>query len=465
MESKMMDWTSTKTHNYDYDLFVIGGGSGGLSTGRAAAELGAKVAVADFVKPTPKGATWGLGGTCVNVGCIPKKMMHYAATLADARKDMKEQGWKIDDAEKPDWNKMVETIQSEIMSLNWGYKMDLMKQKCKYYNSFASFVDPHTIKLVNAKNEEETVTADKIVISCGGRPSYPDIPGAKELGITSDDLFSLQQAPGKTLVVGASYVALECAGFLTALGYDTTVMVRSILLRGFDQDMANLIGEFMEAHHTKFIRESTPSKLEKEGEQIKVTWNTKDGEKSDVFDTVLFAIGRYATTKELNLDAAGLKTESNGKFIVTDEDKTNVDNIYAIGDVQHGKLELTPSAIKAGNLLARRLFAGGSELMDYDLVPTTVFTPIEYGTVGLTEVDAKAKYGAENIDTYHTKFKPLEWSFHKFDAVAETERCYVKVLVNKADKNKVVGFHICSPNAGEITQGVGIGFKCGMTFE
>ena len=230
----MMDWTSTKTHNYDYDLFVIGGGSGGLSTGRAAAELGAKVAVADFVKPTPKGATWGLGGTCVNVGCIPKKMMHYAATLADARKDMKEQGWKIDDAEKPDWNKMVETIQSEIMSLNWGYKMDLMKQKCKYYNSFASFVDPHTIKLVNAKNEEETVTADKIVISCGGRPSYPDIPGAKELGITSDDLFSLQQAPGKTLVVGASYVALECAGFLTALGYDTTVMVRSILLRGFD---------------------------------------------------------------------------------------------------------------------------------------------------------------------------------------------------------------------------------------
>ena len=160
---------------------------------------------------------------------------------------------------------MVEAIQAEIMSLNWGYKMDLMKSKVTYFNSFASFVDPHTIKLVNEKNEEQVVTADKIVISCGGRPSYPEIPGAKELGITSDDLFSLEKAPGKTLVVGASYVALECAGFLTALGYDTTVMVRSILLRGFDQDMAHMIGSNMEAHHTKFIKEATPSKLEQEG--------------------------------------------------------------------------------------------------------------------------------------------------------------------------------------------------------
>ena len=179
----------------------------------------------------------------------------------------------------------------------------------------------------------------------------------------------------------------------------------------------------------------------------------------------MFAIGRYATSAALDLDAAGLKAEANGKFLVNESDQTNVNHIYAIGDVQHGKLELTPSAIKAGNLLARRLFGNGTELMDYDLVPTTVFTPLEYGAIGLTEVDAKAKFGAENIDTFHTKFKALEWSFHKFDPIAENERCYVKVLVNKADNNRVVGFHICSPNAGEITQGVGIGFKCKMTFE
>ena len=424
--------------------------------------LGAKVGVADFVPPTPLGAKWGLGGTCVNVGCIPKKMMHYAALLAEARKDMEAQGWAIDQAEKPDWAKMVGTIQSHIKSLNWGYKADLMKAKAKYFNKFASFVDPHTIKLVSDKGEEQ-VTANKIVVAVGGRPSYPDIPGAKEFGITSDDIFSLKTAPGKTLVVGASYVALECAGFLTALGYDTTVMVRSIFLRGFDQDMANLIAKHMEVYHTKFIRSSTPSKLEKTGDKITVTWNSPDGEKQEQFDTVMFAIGRYATTEPLDLAAAGLKTEANGKFIVTETEATNVDHIYAIGDVQHGRLELTPSAIKAGALLARRLFASGTELMSYDQVPTTVFTPLEYGTVGYTEVDAKEKYGADNIATYHTKFKPLEWAYHKFTPEGNDEVAYVKVLVNKADQDRVVGFHICAPNAGEITQGVGIGFKCGMT--
>ena len=225
---------ATQTHNYDYDLFVIGGGSGGLSAARQSAELGAKVAVADFVTPTPMGTKWGLGGTCVNVGCIPKKLMHHAALFAESRKDMTEQGWTINEAEKPDWSTLVGNIQGHIKSLNFGYKGDLSKNKVPYFDAFATFVDPHTIKLVNAKNEESQVTADKIIVAVGGRPSYPEIPGAKEFGITSDDLFSLRKPPGKTLVVGASYVALECAGFLTAFGFDTTVMVRSIFLRGFD---------------------------------------------------------------------------------------------------------------------------------------------------------------------------------------------------------------------------------------
>ena len=226
-------------------------------------------------------------------------------------------------------------------------------------------------------------------MACGGRPSYPDIPGAKEFGITSDDIFSLKKPPGKTLVVGASYVALECAGFLTALGFETSVMVRSIFLRGFDQDMANLIGKHMELHGTKFIRGSTPSKLEQDGDKITVTWDSADGEKQEQFDTVLFAIGRYATTDKLDLNAAGLKVEKNGKFIVNPHEQTNVPHIYAIGDVQFGRLELTPSAIKAGALLAKRLYGSSTELMDYNLVPTTVFTPLEYGTIGLTEEAAK----------------------------------------------------------------------------
>lgn len=322
-------------------------------------------------------------------------------------------------------------------------------------------VDAHTVRVEDAKGNVEEVTADKIVIAVGGRPSYPGIPGDKEFGITSDDIFSLKSAPGKTLVVGASYVALECAGFLTALGYDTTVMVRSILLRGFDQDMAEKIGFYMEKNNTKFIHEATPSKLEKPDPngRIKVTYNQLGEEKVEEFDTVLFAIGRYAVTQGLNLANAGVVAESNGKFKVNDEEQTNVPNIYAIGDVIYGQLELTPVAIKAGHLLANRLFLGHTEKMDYTNIPTTVFTPLEYGCCGPDEETAKKTYGAENIKTYHTEFQPLEWQYNKLRAGGN---CYVKVLVNTTN-DRVVGFHILAPNAGEITQGLAVALKCGMT--
>lgn len=201
-------------------------------------------------------------------------MMHYAALLSEARDDQEKTGWNPDMKQEHDWNKMVGNVQMHIKGLNWGYKSDLMKLKVKYFNAYASFVDAHTIQVDNKKGKVENITADKIVIAVGGRPNLPEIEGAKEFGISSDDIFSLQKAPGKTLVVGASYIALECAGFLTAFGYDTTVMVRSIFLRGFDQDMANRIGKYMGDHHTKFIHKATPSKLEKpdpEG-KIKVTY-------------------------------------------------------------------------------------------------------------------------------------------------------------------------------------------------
>lgn len=308
------------------------------------------------------------------------------------------------------------------------------------------------------------MTAKNIIIAVGGRPSYPGVPGDKEFGITSDDVFSLQKAPGKTLVVGASYVALECAGFLTALGYDTTVMVRSIFLRGFDQDMANRIGDHMAATHTKFIRSSVPTSLEKPSPDGKITVTyDQDGEsKKEDFDTVLFAIGRYAITQDLNLAAAGVNVEKNGKFVVNDADQTNVPHIYAIGDVQQGKLELTPTAIKAGALLSRRLFDNQTDLMDYINIPTTVFTPIEYGCCGLTEEEAIKKFGDDNIEVYHTEFKPLEWAYNKqFGDGKRTS--YVKVVVHVPDQERVVGFHICCPNAGEVTQGFGVAMKCGMT--
>jgi thioredoxin reductase (NADPH) len=203
---------------------------------------------------------------------------------------------------------MVDTVQKHIKSLNWGYKTDVIKLKIKYFNAYASFIDQHTIQVEDAKGVKTLVTAERIIIAVGGRPSYPGIPGDKEFGITSDDLFSMKKPPGKTLVVGASYVALECAGFLTAMGFDTTVMVRSIFLRGFDQDMAEMIAQHMEWYHTKFIRGATP-----------VSWKADDGTVSTgEFDTVLFAIGRYAVTQGLNLAAAGVSVEANGKFNVNE---------------------------------------------------------------------------------------------------------------------------------------------------
>jgi len=250
--------------------------------------------------------------------------MHYAAILSEARKDQELSGWTPDMEQEHDWGKMVKQVQNHIKGLNWGYKADLIKLKVKYFNKYATFENDHTIKLEDPikGGEPQFVTAEKIVVAVGGRPSYPGIPGDKEFGITSDDVFSLKKAPGKTLVVGASYIALECSGFLTAFGYDTTVMVRSIFLRGFDQDMANKIGDYMDKNHTKFIHKATPSKLEKpdpEG-RIQVTYAQDGEEKMEEFDTVLFAIGRYALTANLNLDKAGVTCEKNGKFKVNEQE-------------------------------------------------------------------------------------------------------------------------------------------------
>jgi thioredoxin/glutathione reductase (selenoprotein) len=368
-------------HDYDFDLFVIGGGSGGMACAKVANDCGAKVGVADFVTPTPQGTSWKVGGTCVNVGCIPKKMMHHAAHLGESHHDQEATGWTHSEVPKHDWEKMILNVHNHIRGINFGYKSDMRKRGIKFFEKFATFVDAHTVELTDVKGKTEKVSAKYFVVAVGGRPTYPDIPGAKEHGITSDDIFWMKKSPGKTLVVGASYVALECAGFLHSFGIETQIMVRSIFLRGFDQDIANKIGADMEAIGMKFIRDSVPTKIEKNEETGKLTCFYKTGteEFSIEVDTVLFAIGRYAVTEKLNLDNAGLVVEKNGKFKTDKYERTNVDNIYAIGDVLYGKLELTPTAVQTGRLLARRLFQGASAIMDFYDVPTTVFTPLEYG--------------------------------------------------------------------------------------
>ncbi|XP_044940694.1 thioredoxin reductase 1, cytoplasmic isoform X2 [Mustela putorius furo] len=451
---------------YDYDLIIIGGGSGGLAAAKEAAKYDKKVMVLDFVTPTPHGTRWGLGGTCVNVGCIPKKLMHQAALLGQALQDSRTYGWNTEETVKHDWNKMTEAVQNHIGSLNWGYRVALREKKVTYENAYGQFVGPHRIKATNNKGKEKIYSAERFLIATGERPRYLGIPGDREYCISSDDLFSLPYCPGKTLVVGASYVALECAGFLAGIGLDVTVMVRSILLRGFDQDMANKIGEHMEEHGVKFIKQFVPIKVEQieagTPGRLRVTAKSTSSDETieGEYNTVLLAIGRDACTRKIGLETVGVKiNEKTGKIPVTDEEQTNVPYIYAIGDILEGKLELTPVAIQAGRLLAQRLYAGSSVKCDYENVPTTVFTPLEYGSCGLSEEKAMERFGEENIEVYHSYFWPLEWTIPSRD----NNKCYAKVICNIKDNERVVGFHILGPNAGEVTQGFAAALKCGLT--
>uniref|UniRef100_A0A672IT50 thioredoxin-disulfide reductase (NADPH) n=1 Tax=Salarias fasciatus TaxID=181472 RepID=A0A672IT50_SALFA len=422
------------TGKYDYDLVVIGGGSGGLACSKEAAQLGQRVAVLDFVEPSAKGTRWGLGGTCVNVGCIPKKLMHQAALLGTAVKDVHTEG----------------AVQNHVRSLNWGHRVQLQDKKVKYLNLKGSLADEHTVKGLSKAGKETVLTAKNIVIATGGRPKYPtNIPGAMEHGFTT----GLH-----------SDVALECAGFLTGIGLDTTVMVRSIALRGFDQQMAGLVTDYMEAYGTRFAWKSVPKKVEKlPSGALQVTWvdGQTGSEARDTYDSVLWAVGRAPETKALGLDRLNVQlNNATGKIVVGADESTSVPNIFAFGDISEGRPELTPTAIKAGKLLARRLAGQSTELMNYDNVPTTVFTPLEYGCVGLSEEEAERRHGKDGIEVFHAFYKPLEFTVAERDA----SQCYIKVICERGADQKILGLHFTGPNAGEVTQGFSMGLQCGATY-
>lgn len=464
-DCEMVNDGYSEDHEYDYDLAVIGGGSGGLAASKEAVKMGAKkVVVFDFVKPSPKGSTWGLGGTCVNVGCIPKKLMHNAALIKETiDADAKAFGLSLGEngkssTTKHSWETMRENVQNHIKGLNFKYRVTLRQNSVTYLNKLAKFKDEHTLEVMDKSGATSEITAARFLVAVGGRPTTLDCEGG-ELAISSDDIFSLEKSPGKTLCVGASYISLECAGFLRGLGYDVTVAVRSILLRGFDRECADMIGSYMEDHGVKFKREVVPTKLEKvDGDRIQVTFSDNS---QDVYDTVLVAIGRSADTEKLGLENIGIKTNSrNGKIPCVNE-QTSCPHVYAIGDVMENCPELTPVAIQAGLLLSRRLFGGSKEPMDYKNVCTTVFTPLEYGTVGYSEDEAIEIFGKENIEVYHKSFIPLEWSISE---ARSHHQGFTKAIVDKSS-NKVLGIHFLGPSAGEVMQGYGAAIKKGLTFK
>lgn len=445
-------------HEFEYDLVVIGGGSGGLSTAREAAKLGAKVACLDFVKPTPVGSTWGIGGTCVNVGCIPKKLMHNAALIGEHVDSSSSYGWQ-GGAPKHDWETLRNNVQDHIKGINFGYRVALREEGIKYLNKLGKFTGPNELECVDKKGNVSKVTGARFVIAVGGRPTPLNCPGG-EHAITSDDLFMMKTPPGKTCVVGAGYVALECAGFITGLkSGEVTVLVRSMMLRGFDRQIVDKVRDVMLHNGTRIIEGVTPQSIEKlPSGKLLVTYSNGT---SDEFDTVLAAVGRSMDTEKLGIDAKGAMplTVSKGGKLVCSNEQTSVPHVYAVGDIVDGAPELTPVAIKAGKLLARRLFDKdrSAELMDYKRIATTVFTPLELGTIGLTEEEAIAQSGEEAIEIYSRSFHPLEWTI--VESAADL-RCIAKVVVEK-DTDKILGMHIAAPNAGEVMQGFSLAFQQG----
>ncbi|GKT31575.1 Thioredoxin reductase SEP1 [Aduncisulcus paluster] len=466
---------------FEYDLAIIGGGSGGLAAASKAASYGAKVLIFDYVDPTPRGITWGVGGTCVNVGCVPKKLFHRAAVMKhDMEASAEAYGLGVHEPTL-DWPTLQGNVTMHIRSVNFGYRMKFTRESITYKNERAKFIDAHTLEGTDREGNKATYTADKVLVAVGCRPKYSGVPGEKELCITSDDLFKITEAPGTVLVVGASYVALECAGFLKELGFPVTVMIRSIPLRGFDREFAEAVVTDLEKRGILFIRGMTPKSYEKvtsdkeeePKEQVKVHFGPSASSEPDaegVFDNVLVAIGRTPLTSSIGLDKVGVTVHERSKKILTDDyEKTCVDNIYAIGDCRHGVLELTPVAIRAGHVVSENLFSRipmGKELLkvDYKDISTTVFTPLEYSSVGLSEEAAIAKYGEDKVEVFRTQFTPLEHTVPHLDEVST-----VKIVVMRTDesipfeKSKIVGLHYSGINAGEIMQGYGVSIRRGIT--
>lgn len=465
--------------SFSHDFAVIGGGSGGLAAAKEAARSGVKVVLFDHVTPSHRGTTWGFAGTCVNVGCIPKKLFHYSSLLGESLHDLKLAGWgdviNSSISANHKWSEMVETVTSYIKKLNFSYRTGARSAGVEYINARARFASPDDENLLEytLKGEKKTIRAKHILVAVGARPTLPSVKGI-EHAITSDDIFFMKKAPGKTLVVGGGYIAMECAGFLTGLGYPTTVCVRSRPLRNFDVDMAGKVHAIMRELGTDFHIGKTPVDLMKKQDiddsSIEVRFD--DGS-NETFDTVLIATGRTPATGDLGLPRSA-SISSAGKLLADSHCLVKgTSSIYAVGDCLEGSPELTPVAIKDGELLARRLFHGEDKVFDKTFIPTTVFTPSEYGSVGLSEEQAISQFGKDAVESFLYEWPSLERAaFHREKPfsrrsnetdVEQGNNCFTKLVVHKTDRQKVIGFHFIGPNAGEVTQGFALAVKLGAT--
>jgi glutathione reductase (NADPH) len=423
---------------YDYDLFVIGGGSGGIATARRAAQYGAKVAIAEYDR---------LGGTCVNRGCIPKKLMVYASHFPDLFEDARGFGWSAVQSTL-DWQTLITAINKELERLNGVYQNMIDKAEVELFRGYAKFLDPHTLEIGDRK-----VTADKILIAVGGYPVKADIPGI-EHAITSDDMFLLKEQPKRIAIFGGGYIGVEFACIMNGLGSDVTQIIRNdLILRGFDDDIRSGVQEGMQQHGIQMLRISDPPTIEKTPEGLKVTVGGRHHE-TIIVDAVLAATGRKPKLKNLGLENAGVEI-NNGAVAVDRYSQTNQEHIFAVGDCTD-RVNLTPVAINEGRAFADTQFGGHSRTMCYENIPTAVFSTPEAATVGLTEMEAREQWG-DAVKIYRAKFKPTYHSLSGRD-----ERVMVKLVVEE-DTEKVLGAHMLGEHAAEIIQGIAIALKMGAT--
>tara|TARA_Y100000590_G_scaffold468955_1_gene654044 strand:- start:10774 stop:12114 length:1341 start_codon:yes stop_codon:yes gene_type:complete len=422
--------------HYEYDLFIIGGGSGGIRAARISSNLGARVALAEESD---------LGGTCVNVGCVPKKLLFYASHFAEDFNNSNYYGWSFDN-KKFNWNKLIKNKNIEIERLNNIYKKMLLDASVDIFSGHASLVDSNTIKI-----GDKLITSKNILISTGGYPFIPKITGNDHV-FTSNEAFFLKSLPKKIIIVGGGYIAVEFASIFNELNVETHLIYRgSLFLRGFDKDLREQLKNEMikKGINLKFNTEIEKISKKNNNLTIKLT----SGESLNA-SHVMYATGRMPNSTNMNLDQVGVKLDKNNAIKVNKFYQTNLSSIYAIGDVCN-RHNLTPVALAEGSILANNLFNKKNDTLNYNNIATCIFSQPNVATVGLSEEEAKKKYN--DIKVFKSSFTPMKLTLTKSD-----EKNFIKLIIDK-ETDLVIGAHLVSDNAGEIIQGIAIAIKSGAT--
>ena len=424
--------------SYDCDFFVIGGGSGGVRAARMAAGFGARVMVAEERY---------LGGTCVNVGCIPKKLFVYASRYREEREVAQGYGWTTAEPHF-DWPTLVRNKDQEIHRLNGVYERLLLNAGCAVLAARATLLDPHTLEV-----DGRRISAEHILVATGGWPLVPEFPG-REFVLTSNEMFHLDALPQRMVVVGGGYIAVEFAGILRGLGCAVTQIYRGpLFLRGFDSEVREFLAAQMRHKGVDLRFDTEVTRIDKTADGLTLTLH--DGATLTA-DGVLYATGRVPMTSALGLEQCGVALDAAGAIQVDAHYRTNVPSIYALGDVTN-RVNLTPVALAEGMSLVRRLFGARDQPVDYDYIPTAIFSQPPVGTVGYSEAAARARFGA--IEVYTSTFTPLRYTVSPLK-----EQAFMKLIV-ATQTQRVVGLHLCGEDAGEITQGFAVAMRAGATKE